>query len=98
MKPYLYLAGLKKLAKKLKGNEVVHIGIRPYGFHAGNVFSLVVYPYILCREIEKNNKNAKLKFKISINDYEQDALDGPDFRKYPFNIYPKKNKDRCAFI
>lgn len=91
MKPYLYLAGLKKLAKKLKGNEVVHIGIRPYGFHAGNVLSLVVYPYLLCKELEKNNKKAKFKFKISINDYEQDALDGPDFRKYPFNIYPKNS-------
>ncbi len=29
MKPYLYLNGLKKLAKEAKGNEVIHIGIRP---------------------------------------------------------------------
>lgn len=91
MKPYLYLDGLKKLVKKLKGNEVVHIGIRPYGFHAGNVLSLVVYPYILCNETSKLNKKVKFKFKISINDYEQDFLDGPDFRKYPFNIYPKNS-------
>jgi lysyl-tRNA synthetase class I len=91
MKPYLYLPGLEKLAKKLKGNEVVHIGIRPYGFHAGNVLSLVVYPYLLCREMRKNNKEVNFKFKISINDYEQDFLDGPDFRKYPFNIYPKNS-------
>lgn len=49
MKPYLYLRGLKNLAKKIKGNENVHIGIRPYGFHGGNVLSLVVYPYLLCK-------------------------------------------------
>ena len=85
------MSGLKKLAKKLKGIEVVHIGIRPYGFHAGNVLSLVVYPYILCSEVEKNGKKVKFKFKISINDYEQDFLDGPDYRKYPFNIYPKNS-------
>jgi lysyl-tRNA synthetase class I len=91
MKPYLYLSGLEKLAKKLKGNEVVHIGIRPYGFHAGNVLSLVVYPYLLCKEMQKNKGKVNFKFKISINDYEQDFLDGPDFRKYPFNIYPKNS-------
>lgn len=91
MKPYLYLSGLERLAKKLKGNEVVHIGIRPYGFHAGNVLSLVVYPYLLCQEMQKNKEKVNFKFKISINDYEQDFLDGPDFRKYPFNIYPKNS-------
>ena len=89
MKPYLYLDGLKKLAKEIVGNEVVHVGIRPYGFHAGNVIALVVYPYLLCRYLEKENKEPKLQFIISINDWEQDALDGPDYRKYPFNIYPK---------
>ena len=41
MKPYLYFDGLKQLTKEINGNEVVHIGIRPYGFHAGNVIALV---------------------------------------------------------
>lgn len=89
MKPYLYLSGLKKIAKKIKGNENVHVGIRPYGFHGGNVLSLIVYPYLLCKELEKLGKKPKLKFIVSINDYEQDELDGPDIRRYPFNIYPK---------
>lgn len=88
-KPYLYLSGLKTLAKKLKGNERIHIGIRPYGFHAGNALSLIVNPYLLCGEMIKLGKKPKFKFFISINDYEQDELDGPDYRKYPFNIYPK---------
>lgn len=83
MKPYLYLSGLKSLAKKIKGNENVHIGIRPYGFHGGNVLSLIVYPYLLCKELNKLGKKPKLKFTISINDYEQDELDGPDIRRYP---------------
>ena len=60
-------------------------------FNAGNVLSLVVYPYLLCREMRKNNKEVNFKFKISINDYEQDFLDVPDFRKYPFNIYPQNS-------
>lgn len=89
MEPYLYFKGLKKLAKEVNGNEVVHIGIRPYGFHAGNAMALIVYPYLLCKYIEKEGKEPKLQFVISLNDWEQDALDGPDYRKYPFNIYPK---------
>jgi len=89
MKPYLYLNGLKKLASEIDGNEVVHMGIRPYGFHAGNALALIVYPYLLCRYLEMGHKVPKLRFVVSLNDWEQDALDGPDFRKYPFNIYPK---------
>lgn len=89
MEPYLYFSGLKKLAKEVSGNEVVHIGIRPYGFHAGNAMALIVYPYLLCKYIEKEKKEPKLQFIISLNDWEQDALGGPDYRKYPFNIYPK---------
>jgi lysyl-tRNA synthetase class I len=87
--PYLYLPGLKKLAKKVRGTEHIHIGIRPYGFHGGNALSLFVYPYLLCKEIEKLGKEPRFTFFISINDFEQDELDGPDYRRYPFNIYPK---------
>ncbi len=89
MKPYLYLKGLQDAVRKLRGDENVHLGIRPYGFHGGNVLSLIVYPYLLCYELEKLDKIARFNFTISINDYEQDELDGPDIRKNPFNIYPK---------
>ena len=89
MKPYLYFGGLLKLAKDAKGTEVIHTGIRPYGFHAGNVMALIVYPYLLCKYLEKEGKEAKFKFVISINDWEQDALEGPDYHRYPFNIFPK---------
>lgn len=89
MKPYLYLSGLKDLANEITGCEVIHIGIRPYGFHAGNTMALIVYPYLLCKFLKDFGKIPKLQFIISINDWEQDALDGPDYIKYPFNIYPK---------
>jgi len=89
MKPYLYFSGLKRLAKEINGDEIVHIGIRPYGFHAGNAMALVVYPYLLCKYFEKEKRVARFRFIISINDWEQDCLDGPDPLEYPFNIYPK---------
>lgn len=91
MKPYLYLDGLKQISKEMSGSETVHVGIRPYGFHAGNALALVVYPYLLCLHLEREKKDVRLNFIISINDWEQDALDGPDYRKYPFNIYPKNS-------
>ncbi len=89
MKPYLYFDGLLKLVQDIRGDEVVHVGIRPYGFHAGNAMALVAYPYLLCKYLEKAGKKAKFKFIVSINDWEQDLLDGPNPREYPFNIFPK---------
>ena len=89
MKPYLFFDGLLELVQDIKGTEVIHLGIRPYGFHAGNVMAFIVYPYLLCKYLEKLGKKAQFKFIISINDWEQDFLDGPDPREYPFNIFPK---------
>lgn len=89
MKPYLYFDGLLKLSQEIQGSEVIHIGIRPYGFHAGNAMAFIVYPYLLCKYLEKLGKKAQFKFIVSINDWEQDILDGPNPRKYPFNIFPK---------
>lgn len=86
---FLHNKGIKELAQVVEGDESIHMGIRPFGFHAGNLVSLYVYPYLFCEEVEKNGKDVKFTFFISINDYEQDALDGPDYQKYPFNIYPK---------
>jgi lysyl-tRNA synthetase class I len=87
--PYLFNSGIKKLAKEVKGSEKIHIGIRPFGFHAGNLLSLYVYPYLFCEEVKRLGKPVNFIFFCSINDYEQDELDGPDYQKYPFNIYPK---------
>lgn len=89
MEPYLYFDGLLKLTKDIQGDEIVHMGIRPYGFHAGNAMALVVYPFLLCKYLKEIGGKVELKFVVSINDWEQDLLDGPDPRKYPFNIFPK---------
>ena len=56
------------------------MGIRPFGFHAGNLLSLYVYPYLFCEEVQENGKPVNFTFFCSINDYEQDELDGPDTR------------------
>lgn len=89
MKPYFLYNGIKELVKTMKGDENIYLGIRPYGFHAGNASTLVIYPIILCTELEKLGKKAQFKFNLFLNDWEQDSLDGPNPRLYPFNIMPK---------
>ena len=89
MEPYLYFSGLLSLAEEIKGDETIHMGIRPYGFHAGNALALIVYPFLLCKNLKELGKEPRLNFIVSINDWEQDALDGPNPREYPFNIFPK---------
>jgi hypothetical protein len=89
-KPFLYLDGLEEIVKELNGQEKIHIGIRPYGFHAGNALAFVAYSSLLCKKyLQSQNKEPEFQFIISINDWEQDALDGPDYRQWPFNIFPK---------
>lgn len=89
MEPYFYLNGICKLADELKGDENIYLGIRPYGFHAGNMSTLVVYPILLCKEMVKLGKVPRFNFYIFINDWEQQKLDGVDPKLYPFNILPK---------
>lgn len=86
---FLYNDGIKELAQVVLGKENIHMGIRPFGFHAGNMTSLYIYPYLFCEEVERLGKEVSFTFFISINDYEQDALGGPDYQKYPFNVYPQ---------
>ncbi len=87
---YYYRNGVRELVKTLNGDEKIHIGIRPYGFHAGNASALCVYPKIICDDFNSLTGNEpRFTFIISINDWEQDELDGPDYRKYPYNIRPK---------
>jgi lysyl-tRNA synthetase class I len=91
MKPFFLYSGLKKLVQTLHGNENIYLGIRPYGFHAGNISTLAVYPYLLCNEIKEQGKDPKFKFYIFLNDWEQDHLIGPDTKKFPYNIHPENS-------
>ncbi len=89
MKPYFCYEGILKLAHELKGNENVYLGIRPYGFHAGNMSTLVAYPLLLCQELARLGKIPKLNVFLFINDWEQEKLDGVNPTMYPFNVLPK---------
>ncbi len=88
-KPYFFINGIKQLVRKLSGRENIYLGIRPYGFHAGNQMPFMVYPYFLCQETEKYGKKARYTFFLFLNDWEQDALEGPDVINYPFNVLPQ---------
>ena len=45
MKPYFLHQGFLELASTLEGNENIYLGIRPYAFHAGNIVTMVIYPW-----------------------------------------------------
>lgn len=86
---FLYLDGVKQAAKAMIGDEMVHMGIRPYAMHAGNMLAIVVYPILLCEELERNGKTPKLTFLLSLNDWEQAALTGEDIYKFTFDVQPE---------
>lgn len=85
---YERFEGLRQLAKTLRGDEVLHVGVRPFGFHAGNHLSLVIYPELLCEALEMSGKKAHLHLIVSINDWEQHLPSGIDPVRYPYNIRP----------
>lgn len=85
---YLYLEGIEQLATEVKGNERIYTAIRPYALHAGNVLSIVVYPYLLCEATKKRGIEPEFEFAVSINDWEQDQLIGQDIHKYIFDAKP----------
>ncbi|MBI2009271.1 hypothetical protein HYS84_02575 [Candidatus Saccharibacteria bacterium] len=89
MNCFLYLEGLKELSIRLRGDEKIHLGIRPYQFHAGNILSIGAYPYLLCEEVKKLGKTPRFTFIISLNDWEQDELVGEDIYRYIFDVRPK---------
>ena len=90
-KPYFFQDGINSLAKQLTGNENIYLGIRPYGFHAGNKIPFIVYPLLLCKALENFGKKAKFTFYIFLNDWEQDGFDETytDIKTHPFNVIPK---------
>jgi hypothetical protein len=95
---YLYLDGLKSLASELKGNEKIHVGIRPYELHAGNLLSIVAYPYLLMEEVERAGIKPKFTLYVSINDWEQESFAGKDIFKYSFDNHPKNSTIKNTFI
>lgn len=90
-KPYFCNDGIDKLSRELSGTENIFLGIRPYGFHAGNAIPFVIYPLLLCETLQNAGKKPQFKFYLFLNDWEQDGFDElyADRTVYPFNIAPK---------
>lgn len=90
-KPYFGIEDIDALSETLTGSEHIYLGIRPYGFHAGNQLSLISYPLLLINSYQsKHNKPAKFIFFLFLNDYEQDQIAGLDLKELPFNVWPKR--------
>lgn len=90
-KPYLLMDGLDEIARNFTGTEHIFLGIKPYGFHAGNKIPFVVYPLLLCKKMLEYGKEPCFSFFVFINDWEQDGFDKEciDMTKFPFNVYPR---------
>jgi hypothetical protein len=90
-KPYLLMDGLKEIAQGFTGTENIFLGIKPYGFHAGNKIPFVAYPILLCEELERHGKKAKFNFFVFINDWEQTRFDPEktNWKEFPFNVIPQ---------
>ncbi|MDD4081932.1 MAG: hypothetical protein PHD05_00960 [Sphaerochaetaceae bacterium] len=97
---FLYWSGLLGLSKSMKGNERVLIGIRPFGFHAGNMLAVLAYPLHLCKNLVEQGKKPRLHFFISINDMEPSSLNyltvenGEYVYKSTKEMFSKKRKTK----
>ena len=67
---FLFWKGLNRLVEKLKGDENLFVGTRPFGFHGGNKWTMIAYPWHLFRKVEENGTKPKFTFYVSINDME----------------------------
>jgi hypothetical protein len=86
---YWYRRGVAQLAAELAGSERVHVGIRPFDLHVGNMSSIVAYPYLLCEDFRRlRGAEPAFTLFVSINDWEQEALGGDRLAAYPFDIHP----------
>jgi hypothetical protein len=85
-------AGLKKLSGKAKGTETLGVGIRPYGLHAGNLASVVAYPYLFLERFEASHLSSpRFRFQVWLNDIEPATNVGADGRPESAdwaNMYP----------
>ena len=97
MRAYFFQTGIEQLALEITGKENIYLGIRPYGFHAGNMLPFVLYPWLLCEEIRKLGKVPEFNISIFINDWEQDKLSGPNVKIYPFNVLPENTTFQYVF-
>jgi len=84
----LFWDGLLEASDYLKGDEVMFGGLRPWGMHAGNILTLVAYPYLLFEQMEKMGKKPRFKYYITLNDWEPARLAFPKGKEFEHNVYP----------
>lgn len=88
---FVTYSGLQDISQTLTGRETMGIGIRPFGFHAGNMTSIVAYPILLGEELRKQGKEPAFDLHCWFNDVEQHSIVGHDIdpeHDDEANIYP----------
>lgn len=88
--PYYGTNGIDRLAERLDGTERLHMGLRPYGLHAGNELVLFCYPYLLAKRMRELGREPRFDILISLNDWEPQALHHTDGPELPYNIASRK--------
>ena len=86
---YLFQQGLSDISKTLTGEENIYLGIRPYGFHAGNQLPFIAFPFLLAQKLKQLGKEPSFHFYCFINDWEQDGIEHYDVQA-PFDVRPRR--------
>lgn len=85
-------SGISSVAHEVCGTERIDMGVRPFGFHAGNIASTIVYMELLCRKTAQLGKDVNFHVSFCLSDTEQHIITGhpnaPD-KDDEANIYPK---------
>jgi hypothetical protein len=92
-------SGLERLSRLLYGSEKIGFGIRPHGFHAGNMAAIVAYPWLLCERMEKLGITPQFRFDCWINDLESPGIVGSDGSRAtadPVSMLPEEKTFQCT--
>lgn len=97
---FLYREGIDELAETLRGDETIFMGVRPAGFHAGNMLTMVAYPFVLNMQISRRVE-PKFHYFISINDWEPESVvynadNAYDFRVEGTSFQYAEDDDGCC--
>jgi hypothetical protein len=68
---YFGASGIDSVAQAICGNERINMGVRPVGFHAGNMASTVVYTDLLCKKTFSLGKKVNFHISFCLSDAEQ---------------------------
>lgn len=88
---YLYWSGLTEFVAQCRGDERIHIGVRPWGMHSGNKVAMVAYPLHMCSIFEATrSEHPRFSFFISLNDWEPHQNEYyVSLDRHLYNVRPK---------